>query len=288
MKLTIHGYSTALFATWYFIEELGLLFDAGDGITSNLLGKTGKIKNVFISHADRDHLGGLLQYNQLFANRNPSIYYPKDSGSFKHLEKFTTQFDPHTSGTNWIPLSDEETIKIKTNFEVTCFENRHIDVKVQLKSLSYKVSETKKKLKKEFQGLSSPELIAIKKEKGVDFINEEIRKSVLVYSGDTPVYDYSKYDDCGILIHEATFLKKEELEKGNDKNKHSSLEEVLEMAANIQIDQLILGHFSSRYDMQQIDEEIKKLVKYYNIKIPVHRVPIGKMKKDILNQQPLN
>ena len=63
MKLTIHGYSTALFATWYFIEELGILFDAGDGLVSGLMGKCGKIKKVFISHADRDHLTGLLQYN---------------------------------------------------------------------------------------------------------------------------------------------------------------------------------------------------------------------------------
>jgi ribonuclease Z len=288
MKLTIHGYSTALFATWYFIEELGLLFDAGDGLTSNLLGKTGKIKNVFISHADRDHLGGLLQYNQLFANRNPNIYYPKDSGSFKHLESFTTQFDPHTAGTNWISLNNNETVQIKNNFNVTCFENQHIDIKGQLKSLSYKVLQRKKKLKIEFQGLSSQEIIAIKKAKGSDFINEEINKSVLLYSGDTPVYDYSKYDDCGILIHEATFLKRQEVEKGNHKNKHSSLEEVLEMIANIKVDKLILGHFSSRYDMHQIDEEIEKLIKYYNIKIPIYRIPIGEMEKDILSGKAIN
>ncbi len=39
MNLTITGYSTALFSTWYFIEELGILFDVGDGITSILLQK---------------------------------------------------------------------------------------------------------------------------------------------------------------------------------------------------------------------------------------------------------
>ncbi|WP_282456680.1 hypothetical protein [Chitinophaga sedimenti] len=42
MKLTISGYSTALFATWYFIDELGILLDAGDGLTSSLLQKAGK------------------------------------------------------------------------------------------------------------------------------------------------------------------------------------------------------------------------------------------------------
>ena len=54
MKLTITGYSTALFSTWYFIEELGLLFEADDGVTASLLQKARKIEHVFISHADRD------------------------------------------------------------------------------------------------------------------------------------------------------------------------------------------------------------------------------------------
>lgn len=56
MEFTISGYSTALFSTWYFIEELGLLFDAGDGVITYLLQKSRKIKYIFISHADRDHL----------------------------------------------------------------------------------------------------------------------------------------------------------------------------------------------------------------------------------------
>ncbi|WP_075342722.1 MBL fold metallo-hydrolase [Tenacibaculum agarivorans] len=285
MKLTINAYSTALFATWYFIEELGLLFDAGDGLTSNLMGKCGKIKHVFISNADRDHLAGLLQYNQLFAHRKPIIYYPKDSGSFPFLAEFTSKFDPHTFGTQWKPLDNEQVIPIKPNYEVTCFENQHIDVEGQLKSLSYKVEETKNKLKSEFRNLSSAALIAIKKEKGDNFIQEQIRKTILIYSGDTPVYDYSKYDNCKVLIHEATFLTKEELVSGNNKNKHSSLEEVMEMVANINIEQLIIGHFSSRYNQQQIDESIFRLKKYYNIKIPVHCVPVGQMKKDILHSR---
>ncbi len=63
MNLKITGYSTALFSTWFFVDELSLLFDAGDGVSSGLTQKAGKIKHVFISHADRDHLTGLLQFN---------------------------------------------------------------------------------------------------------------------------------------------------------------------------------------------------------------------------------
>jgi len=288
MKLTIHGYSTALFATWYFIEELGLLFDAGDGLTSGLLGKTGKIRHVFVSHADRDHLGGLLQYNQLFANRNPNIYYPKDANSFKFLSQFTKKFDPHTAGTKWMPLNNKEAVNIKNNYTVQCFENKHINVPNKLKSLSYKVIETKNKLKEEFHSLSSNQIRDLKKEKGVEHIYKQIKNTVLTYSGDTPVYDYSVYNNTKTLIHEATFLNKDELVNNNNKNKHSALDEVLEMVANLSIETLVLGHFSSRYNMEQIDNAIKKGIKHYGIKIPVYRIPVGKMQKDILNANPIN
>ena len=288
MTLTIHGYSTALFATLYFIEELGLLFDAGDGLTASLLGKTGKIKHVFISHADRDHLGGLLQYNQLFSHRHPHIYYPKDANSFRFLEDFTQRFDPHTSGTIWTPLDNEQMVDVKVNYKVQGFENKHINMPGQLKSLSYKVIETKTKLKPEFSKLSSQDIVALKKEKGDDYIKELKYKNVLIYSADTPVFDYSKFDNCEVLIHEATFLKKEELDKGNDRNKHSSLEDVMEMAANISVKQLVLGHFSSRYDSAEIDNSIKTLIAHYNIKIPVFRVSVGEVARDILNGKPLN
>ncbi|MEL7006774.1 MAG: RNAse Z, partial [Bacteroidota bacterium] len=94
MNFTITGYSTALFSTWFFIDELALLFDAGDGVSAGLVQKARKIKHAFISHADRDHLSGLIQFNQLNAREGyPIIYYPENSGSFPALKAFTSAFD---------------------------------------------------------------------------------------------------------------------------------------------------------------------------------------------------
>ncbi|MGB0578919.1 MAG: MBL fold metallo-hydrolase [Limisphaerales bacterium] len=64
-KLTITASSTALFSTWVFLEELGVAFDAGDGLVAGLLQKSRKVRHVFATHADRNHLTGLLQFNQL-------------------------------------------------------------------------------------------------------------------------------------------------------------------------------------------------------------------------------
>ena len=282
MKLTIHGYSTALFATWYFIEELGILFDAGDGFTSQLLGKCGKIRHAFISHADRDHITGLLQFNQLFAGNKPSIYYPKDASSFRFMEDFFGKFDPHNKGTQWQAIEDKSIINIKPNLVVEAFENEHINVPTMLKSLSYRIVEKKKKLKEDFKGLASNEIVQLKQEKGELFLFENIENRLLAFSGDTPVMDYEYYNNSKIVIHEATFLTNEETNTKANKNSHSSLEEVLKMVSEIKVEKVILGHFSSRYDQEEIDKKIKELIQYYGIKIPVYRIPVGKTVKNIL------
>jgi len=168
MNLNITSYSTALFSTWVFIEELGLLFDVGDGVMSSILQKSRKIKQVFITHADRDHLNGLPQFYQLNAREGyPKIYFPNDSGSFPALKAFLRKFDPHLTGTEWIPIKESMEFKIKGNIFVESIRNGHIVIDENLtKSLSYKVIERRRKIKEEFLNLSGNEIAAISKEKG--------------------------------------------------------------------------------------------------------------------------
>ena len=141
MNLTITGYSTALFATWYYIEELGLLFDAGDGVTAGLLQNSRKVKNILISHADRDHITGLLQFNQLNARDGfPIIYYPKDSASFPAMEAFFEKFDSHMSGAVWKSAKHGDHIAIKENIYAEVIRNEHVPVADQVqKSFSFQL-----------------------------------------------------------------------------------------------------------------------------------------------------
>jgi ribonuclease Z len=287
---TISGYSTALFSTWYFIEELNLLFDAGEGISSSLLQKSRKIKHAFISHADRDHLAGLLQFNQLNARPGyPVIYYPGDSGSFPAMEAFTKAFDPHVTATVWQPLTEESRIWIKDDVYVMPIRNGHV-VKAgnAFKSLSYKVVQIKKKLKPEYLGLSQPEIIRIVEEKGKEATSYEVHTSLMGYSGDTPVEDLTRWEDTPLLIHEATFLG------GNDQtrirmhgNKHSCLDEVIEMVSGLNVEQLVLGHFSSRYTAEEIDRMILDLCEKYALKTKVYRLLPGQIVHDVLRQLPV-
>ncbi|MFT5832545.1 MAG: ribonuclease Z [Cognaticolwellia sp.] len=288
-NFTISGYSTALFSTWFFVEELGLLFDVGDGITATLLQKSRKIKNVFISHADRDHLTGLFQFNQLNARKGfPIIHYPADSGSFRAIENFTKKFDSHVSGTVWKPIQENQVFQIKNDIFVRSIRNNHIIVPSDIsKSLSFQVFSKTPKLKAEFQNYSKEEIKNLAITKGRDFITNIITENILGYSGDTPIDNYEHWNNTKILIHEATFLDDNE-KLNNHANKHSNLDEVMKMVSEIKIDKLILSHFSSRYSKKDIDTSILKLCKKYKIEIPVYRILPGEANLDILSGKIVN
>ena len=291
MKLTITGYSTALFSTWYFIEELGLLLDAGDGVMSTLLQKSRKINHAFISHADRDHLTGLLQFNQLNAREGyPVIHYPKDSRSFPYMQAFFQQFDPYAVGTVWEPVSPGDEIRVKDDILVIPVRNGHVPVAPEIiRSLGFKIFQTKRKLRPELVGLSGEEIRRIGLEHGKESTTMEVRTNILSYSGDTPVEDLTQWNDSQILIHEATFLEREEeIKVYAYKNKHSRLDEVIEMVSGSNIEKLILGHFSSRYGAEQIDSAIRQLCERYALNIPVYRILPGETVVDVLGGTPVN
>lgn len=273
------GYSTALFATWYFLEELGILFDAGDGLTAHLLQKSRKIKYVFISHADRDHLTGLLQFNQLNARPDfPQIHYPKDCGSFPKLEEFSKLFDPHIAGTQWFALDDGQEVWIAKDLVVQGFRNGHVVGKGDtIKSLSYHVFRVKRKLKEEYLALDGNAVRLLRQEKGEEAITDEVRDCILSYSGDCPVENDGRWANSQTLIHEATFLRQSDLAGSEWRgNRHSSLDAVLQMAAQLKsLKRLVLGHFSSRYSAAEIQNEVQRLCELYSITIPVHLVLPG-------------
>lgn len=289
-KLTITGFSTALFSSWYFVDEMSLLFDCGDGACAGLLQKSRKVKHVFISHSDRDHVAGLLQFSQLNSRPGLKIYYPRDSGSFPALESFTAKFDPQVSGAEWIPVVGGQEIEVRNDLVVRAMENAHIKTDgEQVKSLSFFVEHRVRKLKPEHVGKSGTQIAQIRKDQGEAAITIESSNSVLAYSADTPIEKDGRYNDVETLIHEATFLRDDEIEPDNPRrNKHSSLDQVLKMVADSNIKRLVLGHFSSRYDNDKIDKAIQNGCKELNITIPVYRLLPGWKVVDLLGTQNLN
>lgn len=290
MKLTINGHSTAMFSSWYLLEELGILFDAGDGIVSSLLHKVHKINHVFVSHAHRDHLSGLQQTVQLGALQSaPVVYYPRDSQSFVHLSAFAHRFDDHAAAVEWKPIGEGERIFLRDDLFVETIRNGHVDVPAGVvKSLSFKVQTRKRKLKQEFAHLPQAALRDLILEKGRDFTTDWVHNTVFGYSADTPVEDMDRWTGTEVLIHEATFMGgSEDLTIDKRNHQHSTLPEVIEMAAHCNPGKLILGHFSSRYSHAQILERIVTLSREAKLGCPVWAVLPGETVNDIMGRAPV-
>ena len=292
MTLTITGYSTALFSTWYFVEELGLLFDAGDGVAATLLQKSRKIEHIFLSHADRDHVTGLLRLNELNARPGfPQLYFPADAGSILALETFAKQFDTRVGQTGWNPTGADEHVPVRKDVFVQTVRNNHV-VRAgpqQVKSMGFQVYQVKNKLKPEYLGLSGEALRQLGAQIGKENLTDVVRTNLLAYSGDTPVENFDRWHDTPILIHEATFLTNDEFTRlDQNRNRHSTLEAVLQQVAETCIETLILGHFSSRYSHAEIDEAIRRFCKLFNVKIPVYRLLPGQTYWNILSGEPIN
>ena len=284
-KYTITGYSTALFATWIFVEQLGLLLDAGDGVCAGLLQKSRKVRKVAVTHPDRDHVTGLLQLQQLnAANGSPEIFYPADCGSFPALAEFCRNFDPDRGNQiTWSPVKPGDQRDLGPNFRLKVIANDHFhDRPGQIKSVSYLVVRGKRKLRSEFRETAKSELAELSSIYGSDHLTEAIDETILGYAGDAGTATASRWAGCQVLIHEATFLKTADAGNRAGRHVHSFLDDVLRMAAEAKPQQLILNHFSSRYTREEIIAAIRREASALSLPFPVFAILPGEIAKDIL------
>lgn len=281
MNLSISGSSTALYSTFWFVEPYDILFDCGDGAAAFLLEKGHKVKYIVCSHPDRDHISGLLHFIQIYAQQNPpTILYPRDCDTFHRLKKMSEQLDPHVAGlVKWQPIGSGDRIPIRPNLYLECFANRHIPIGVNgpgNKSLSYCLVETRKKLRPEFASLSGMEIGRLRTEKGDEYVRENVTTTTLAYSGDTPIEKPTFWRNAEVLIHEATFLCRKTAEKCALGERHSILEDVIEMASHMKsLRALILAHFSCRFSPDEITEAAENAIVKHHLDIPVHLVIPG-------------
>lgn len=290
-KFTITGYSTALFSTWLFVDELRLLLDAGDGVSAGLTQKSRKIRNVFVSHADRDHLAGLLQLLQLNGRDGlPRVHYPADCGSFPPLADFIAKFDQGTSDKAiWSTMTGGDRIAIGSDHFVRPFINNHVPVDEGVtKSLSFKVERETRKLKDEFKDASPDTLKSLREAQGNDHITTPASTLELGYSADCQVRssDADVWSGVKVLMHEATFLSPQE---ANDvqRHRHSVLPDVLTMARDAKLEALVLTHFSMRYKFDEIRKTLCHHARGLKLPFPVFIIPPGKVVRDVLKTEPV-
>jgi ribonuclease Z len=188
-----------------------------------------------------------------------------------------------SSGSEWIGIDEDSLIQVSKDLIIKPLKNDHVR-KEGIKSLSYQLIRTKRKLKPAYTTLPTTELLQLKQTMGEEAMTEEVKQILVSYSGDTPVSHDGRWEGSEVLIHEATFLHKHEAENANPRaNKHSSLEEVMEMVAQTQVGKLVLGHFSSRYSETEITQAISHYATQFAVKVPIYAVLPSVCVKNILS-----
>ncbi|MCB1231530.1 MAG: RNAse Z [Verrucomicrobiae bacterium] len=292
--LTLTGYSTALFSTWWFVDDLSLMLDCGDGACAALMQKSRKARTIAVSHSDRDHLAGLPQFLQLNVREKglPVVLYPRDCTSFPILRDFLHDFDRFhleaEEGNLWKPMTDgSRHVLGKGKATIEAIANRHIECGgSEVKSLSYRVTRNHQQLKPEFRDLDNEAIVALREERGAEAIMDFDSEIILTYSADTPIESAEFWDKTKLLIHESTFLTRDDCETRRQELRHSALDEVMPMATELNPEALVLGHFSTRYRRHEIREAILRECRRCRPSFPVFAVLPGEIRHDLLRKRP--
>ena len=250
------------------------LIDCGEGTQVELRRnkiKFARIKHIFISHLHGDHYYGLVglisTFRLLTREADLHIYAPKGL-----KEVITLQMKLSDSWTNYKLIFHELTSKVSQ----LIFEDDKVEVHTI--PLDHRVY-TNGFLFKEKIGDRKLDINAVlnanvdqayyrKLKQGADVINEkgELIKNEWVTKAPNKPKSYAFcsdtayneniipiINDLDVLYHESTFLEK-------NKNlclptKHSSAKQAATIAKKANVGQLILGHYSTRYDDIEVFKE---------------------------------
>lgn len=269
----LEGHSKAMYSTYFLWKPDSILFDCGEGAATNLGSKVFAADAIFLSHGHLDHISGIPNF--LFArsggrgdNAKPlKIYYPEGDANIFHLIKFCDALKAHgidalSFDLEWISLQPNQRIDLTQSKYITTFQTQHA---VGRLTLGYKINEVRKKLKPEFQGLEKDQILEAIKQHGKDNISTKEEATTFVYSGDTVPLAREIYGTPQVLLHEATFIDKNDVKH----NSHSILEDVLRLAKEINPSVLLLYHFSTRYSAAQVCEAVVKACTEMGVKFDV-------------------
>lgn len=260
------------------VQDRYFLIDCGEGTQIQLRKfkcKFLKINHVFISHLHGDHYLGLVGFlsslNLLGRTNTINVYAPKD------LEKLLVIHE-EISGKgfnykiNLIPLNfNEQTILYQDKIiTVSSFPVSH---SISTCGFLFSENPTKRNIIKDKiadKNFNIETLQKLKNGEDCIFNGEKILNSLYTTNGPKPrSYAYcadTRYDEkvlnyisnADLLYHESTFL--ESMKNRAKKTSHSTALDAGKIANQSNVNQLLIGHFSARYDnIKDFEEEAKSV-----------------------------
>lgn len=245
--MSIDGYSRAAVQTYWRIAELKIGFDLGAQPWDFMA-----LPRYFITHSHLDHIAALPAYvarRRMMKMEQPTIYLPDHTvATVDQLLKVFSRLDRGRLPCKLVPITPHQEIELSRELVVTTYPMRH-----SIPALGFIVWERRKKLKPEFSHLTGDQIRDIKLS-GTD-VTHEIRIPLIAYTGDTAPPGLDDHPDmyrAKILITEMTFVAPEHRKDKIHKHGHMHLDDFVQRRNDFKNELIICGHFSVRYNEQQI------------------------------------
>lgn len=260
-------------------NECFFLFDCGEGTQMQLDKfsiRRGKINHVFISHLHGDHyygLMGLLTSYVLLARKQPLYVY----GPQGLKDKIAAHIDINDADIGFEIHINEIAVPDTANCALL-IENEHVEIYYfplvhRITCFGYLLKEKIRprnviKSKISSHQLTIAEIIQLKEGKDVARANEVLKnedftkappkpRSYAFCTDTLPVIDsYDFLKEVDLLYHEATFLHND-IERAA-KTHHTTTTQAAQLAKNLKVSKLLIGHFSAKYqNLDMLSEEAK-------------------------------
>ena len=250
-------FSVGLYSSYCYNETFGCLFDAGEGVATQLRNRIGGIDYVFLTHNHWDHIGGLAglvsarSVARTDKTKPITIVHPASMDlSVRDLVESMAQIE-----VNWVKLPDYGTVELSPTHYVQSFPVRHTHC-----SVGYKIVEKRTRLSSAYRGMSQERIVAYK-QKGI-CVSEAYDHILFAYTLDSASFNKSDLQNADWWIADCTFLSP----KDRKKNSHMSLKEIGEYLRDGCAKNVVLAHVSTRYARGEILPAVSRYLRGHDSK----------------------